>query len=120
MALESSPAWAPLPAVAGPARAGQVAAHWPLQADLSPWSLVKAYRVRPLSSTRMFPSLLLATATLVTPAVWAAVVAGAAVAAVPDPPLSLPPPQAAKTTVNAARSAALANTFLMTGPSPGC
>src|SRR5215211_6388179 len=106
---DSSEAWTPDPAVAVPFRAGQLSAHWPLQADLSPWSLVKAYRVRPSPSTRMSPSLPLATATVVPPAAGAVVVAGAAV---PDPPSSLPP-QAASTRVSTESSAAPANAFLM-------
>src|SRR5918996_3932556 len=100
---DSSDAWTPVPAVAVPFRAGQLSAHWPLQADLPPWSLVKAYRLRPSPSTRMSPSLPLATATVVPPAAGAAVVAGAAGAAVPDPPSSLPP-QAASTRVSAESS----------------
>src|SRR5437773_11373504 len=112
MLVDRSEAWTPVPAVAVPVNAGQLVAHWPLQADWSPLSLVKAYRVRPSPSTRMLPSLLLATATVVPLAPWAAVVAGAAVVAVPDDSL-LPPPQPAATIVSAARSAALATTFLM-------
>src|SRR5215207_1718689 len=65
----------------------------------------------------MSPSLLLATATVAPLASWDAVVVGAAVAAVPDPSSS-PPPQAVRARVRAARSAALANTFLMAKP-PG-
>src|SRR5919106_3736649 len=114
MAVDNSAAWAPVPAVARPVRAGQLLAHWPLQADWSPLSLVKAYRVRPSASTRMSPNLLVATATVVPPAAWAAVV-GAAVAAVPDPWSSLPP-QAASARASAARSAAVTNVFLMDRP----
>src|SRR5512133_3260356 len=117
MLVDSSEAWTPVPAVAVPVSAGQLAAQPPLQADWSPLSLVKAYRVRPSPSTRMSPSLLLATATVVPLAPWAAVVVGPAVAAVPDDSL-LSPPQAAAATMSAARSAALANAFLMT-ESPG-
>src|SRR5215212_741831 len=117
MLVDSSEAWTPVPAVAGPVSAGQLVAQPPLQADWSPLSLVKAYRVRPSPSTRMSPSLLLATATVVPLASWAAVVVGAAVAAVLDDSLLLPP-QAAAARVSAVRSAALANAFLMTG-SPG-
>src|SRR5918996_4085066 len=104
MLVDSSEAWTPVPAVGRP-----------LQADWSPLSLVKAYRVRPSASTRMSPSSLLATATVVPLAAWAAVVVGAWVAADPDPPSS-PPPQAATATVSAASSAARANAFLMTRP----
>src|SRR5512132_230474 len=117
MLVDSSVAWTPVPAVAVPVSAGQLVAQSPLQTDWSPLSLVKAYRVRPSPSTRMSPSLPPATATVVPPVAWAAVVAGAAVAAVPDDSLLLPP-QAAAATVSAARSAALASVFLMTG-SPG-
>src|SRR5829696_2776407 len=119
MADDSSEPSTPVPAVAVPSRAGQLSAHWPLQADLSPWSLVKAYSVRPSPSTRMSPSLpSLATATVVPPAAGSAVVAGAAVvagsagAAVPDPPSSLPP-QAASTRASTNSHAAPANVFLM-------
>src|SRR5215211_403284 len=115
MLVDSSEAWTPVPAVAGPVSAGQLVAQPPLQADWSPLSLVKAYRVRPSPSTRMSPSLLLATATVAPLVSWAAVVAGAAVAAVPDPSSSAPP-QAARATASAARSAARANPFLMTRP----
>src|SRR4029450_12878278 len=117
MLVDSSEAWTPAPAVAGPVSAGQLVAQSPLQADWSPLSLVKAYRVRPSPSTRMLPSVLLATATVVPPAFWAAVVvgpAGAAVAAVPDDSLLLLPPQAAAARVSAARNAAMANAFLIT------
>src|SRR5215210_7839269 len=107
MAVDNSPAWAPVPAVAGPVSAGQLVAHSPLQTDWSPLSLVKAYRVRPSASTRMSPSLPLATATVVPLAAGAAVVAGSAGAAVPDPSSPLPP-QAAAATVSVASSAALA------------
>src|SRR5919108_1321085 len=117
MLVDSSEAWTPVPGVAVPVSAGQLVAQLPVQADRSPLSLVKAYRVRPSASTRMSPSLLLATATVVPPAAWAAVVVGASVAAGPDPPASLPP-QAARATVSAASSAAPANAFLMTSP-PG-
>src|SRR5512132_1713676 len=114
MLVDSSVAWAPVPTVAVPVSAGQLVAQSPLQTDWSPLSLVKAYRVRPSPSTRMSPSLPLATATVVPPVAWAAVVAGAAV---PDDLLLLAP-QAAAATVSAARRAALASAFLMTG-SPG-
>src|SRR5215218_11459883 len=112
MAVDNIEAWTPVPAVAGPESAGQLVAHSPLQADWSPLSLVKAYRVRPSASTRMSPSLLRATATVVPLAAWAVVV-GAAGVAVPDGSSSLPP-QAAAATVSAASSTALANAFLMT------
>src|SRR4029453_1947678 len=115
MAVDRSEAWTPVPAVAVPVRAGQLSPHWPLQADWSPLSLVKAYRVRPSASTRMSPSPLLATATVVAPSCWATVVVGAAVATVPDGS-SPPPPQAAATSVSAATRAALDRTFLMTRP----
>src|SRR5919108_5992848 len=114
MLVDSSEAWTPVPAVAVPVRAGQLVAQPPLQADWPPLSLVKAYRVRPSPSTRMSPSLLLATATVVPLAAWAAVVVGASVAAGPDPP-SLPP-QAATATASATSSAARANAFLMDQP----
>src|SRR6266508_3556452 len=117
MLVDRSEAWTPVLAVAGPVRAGQLVAHWPLQADWSPLSLVKAYRVRPSPSTRMSPSLPPATATVAPVAVWAAVVVGASVAAVPAPPLSFPP-QAARAKVSAASSAAPANAFRITRP-PG-
>src|SRR4029453_2948368 len=114
MLADRSEAWTPVPAVAVPVRAGQLSAHWPLQADWSPWSLVKAYRVRPSPSTRMSPSLLSADATVVPPArgarggSGAAVLAGAWGAGVPDPSASLPP-QAASTSVSAKSSAAPAD-----------
>src|SRR5829696_9957012 len=111
MAVDNIEAWTPVPAVAGPESAGQLVAHSPLQADWSPLSLVKAYRVRPSASTRMSPSLLRATATVVPLAAWAAVVAGSAGVAVPDG--SSPPPQPAATIVSAASSAAPVNAFLM-------
>src|SRR5215204_405428 len=111
MLVDSIEAWTPLPAVASPTRAGQLSAQGPLQADWSPLSLVKAYRVRPSPSTRMSPSLLFATATVVPLASWAAVVAGSAGVAVPDG--SSPPPQPAATIVSAASSAAPVNAFLM-------
>src|SRR4029450_9975976 len=92
MLVDNSVAWTPVPALAVPVSAGQLVAQSPLQTDWSPLSLVKAYRVRPSPSTRMSPSLLLATATVVPPDAWAAVVAGAAGATGPDEPLALPPP----------------------------
>src|SRR5512133_4241264 len=116
MLVDNSEAWTPVPAVAVPVSAGQLVAQPPLQADWSPLSLVKAYRVRPSPSARMLPSLLLVTATVVPLAPWAAVVVGAAVAAVPDDWL-LWPPQAATVTVSVASSAVLANAFRMTGVS---
>src|SRR4029453_654685 len=90
MVIDNSEAWTPVPALAGPASAGQLVAHSPLQADWSPLSLVKAYRVRPSASTRMSPRLLLAIATVAPLAAGAAVV-GAAGAAVPVPSSSFPP-----------------------------
>src|SRR4029450_1420898 len=114
MLVDSSEAWTPVPAVAVPVSAGQLVAQPPLQADWSPLSLVKAYRVRPSPSTRILPSLLLVAATVTPPAAWAAVVVGAAVAAVPDDALLLLLPQATAARVSAVRSAALANAFLMT------
>src|SRR6266511_2787953 len=104
MLVDRSEAWTPVLAVAGPVRAGQLVAPWPLQAGWSP-------------STRMSPSLPPATATVAPVAAWAAVVVGASVAAVPAPPLSFPP-QAARAKVSAASSAAPANAFRITRP-PG-
>jgi hypothetical protein len=43
---------------------GQAAAQAPLQADWSDWSFSNRYSVRPLPSTRIVPSLLLAVATV--------------------------------------------------------
>src|SRR4030095_9981025 len=101
MLVDSIEAWTPVPAVASPTRAGQLSAQGPLQADLSPWALVKTSRVRPSPSSRMLPSLLLGRAPLAPPVSGAAVVAasaGAAVvagSAVAVPDGSSPPPQPA-------------------------
>src|SRR4029450_8990883 len=86
MLVDSIEAWTPVPAVASPTRAGQLSAQGPLPAALSPWSLVKTYRVRPSPSTRMSPSLLLGTATVVPPVSWAAGGGHSAGAAAPPRP----------------------------------
>jgi hypothetical protein len=67
--VPSSEVLTPLPALGVPLlwSTGQAAAQPPAQADWSGWSFSNRYSVRPLPSTRIIPSLVLAAVTVATP-----------------------------------------------------
>ena len=103
---ETPPPGAGLPLVVS---GGHTEAHEPEQDDLPPVSFSKRYRVRPLASTRIFPSLgLLDTPTVVAPVATAGAGeiadddpgadADVGVAALPPELVAPPPPQPAATT----------------------